>query len=125
MRGKTLIYVLVGLWLIIFAGSIVMSFRIEGPRNIDTGLARLDMLVRGQLVALALAIIAGVTGFFVRGGGLAQRLIGLAPLALTMVLVAGLFGFASLQIGNEAAPEPVRSPRSSVTEPAPALPAGN
>lgn len=123
MRGKTILYLLVTLWVIVFAASILMSLNIDGPRNLDTGLARLDTLVRGQLVALALAILAGAAGFLVSGGGWRQKLIGLAPLALTLVLVAGVVLFAMLRMGEVAAPaDPVPPPRATVTEPAPANP---
>lgn len=89
MSKKRVIYLLVIVWAVVFATSFVLSVNIEGPRNIDTGFKRLDVLFRGQIVAFALALFTGAAVFILRGGGKRLKLIGLAPLGLTILIISG------------------------------------
>lgn len=117
---KKLIYVMVLVWLVVFVGSIVMSVNIEGPRNIDTGFKRLDSLFRGQILALIIAFIAMLAAFFGKENGRREKLLGLAPILLTVLAAAGLVVFALVM--NNQAPPPESLPLTP-TAPATALPA--
>lgn len=119
MSTSKVVYALVSLWVIVFCGSIVMALNIDGPRNIDTGLARLDVLFRGQILALALSVVAAASPFLVGDRGRAQILIGIAPLTVTILLVAGLFLFVSMRPDDTAAaPGPGREVTRAVDPPA-------
>ena len=119
MKGRTLIYLIVGLWVAVFAGSVLMTLNIDGPRNIDTGFKRLDVLVRGQFLALLLAVAAGIAGFTVRDSGRRERLVGLIPLAATFTLVAA--GLLLLVFMPDGPTAPTTPP--AITKPIPAQPA--
>lgn len=127
MKGRTLIYAFVIIWAVVFAGSVLMMLNVEGPRSIDTGFKKLDVLVRGQFLALFLALAAGVAGFTVKGSGKRERLIGLVPLGLTFSIVAlGLLLLVFIPDGQSPSTPPTR-PAPVPTAPAepaqPVLPA--
>ena len=122
LGGTRLIYLLVILWAAAFALSIIMAVNVAGERNLDTGFARLDVLMRGQIVALALAIFAAVAGFLVAESNRSTRLVGLAPLALTVLLVGGLFVVATLRVEAITAPNETLSPTSPAIKPIPTEP---
>ena len=96
MTGHRFLYLLVGIWAVVFIGTFVVMNMIDGPRNLDTGFRRLDMLVRGQAIALILAVIAAVAGFITRNGGKRTRLIGLIPIGITALLITALLIYATL-----------------------------
>lgn len=126
MNSKKVIYVLVILWAVVFALPIMMALNVEGPRNIDTGFERLDIIARGQTFALALAIMSGAAAFLVKDLSFRQKAIGLAPLIVTILIVAGLFLFAFLRSDDIAAPiEQSLTPTTPVAEPVPVAPAEN
>lgn len=126
MNSKKIIYVVVILWAVVFVLPIMMALNVEGPRNIDTGFERLDILARGQMFALALAIMSGAAAFLVKDLSFRQKAIGLAPLTVTILIVAGLFLFAFLRSDDIAAPiEQSRTPTTPVAEPVPVAPAEN
>ena len=123
LGGTRLIYLLVILWAAAFALSIIMAVNVAGERNLDTGFARLDVLMRGQIIALALAIFAAVAGFLVADSNRSTRLVGLAPLALTVLLVGGLFVVVTLRVEAITAPNETLSPTSPAIKPIPTEPA--
>ena len=118
---KATVTVLVLAWAAVFAGSFVASSGIEGPRNIDTGFKRLDVLVQYQIVALALAIASAALGFAWRRQAKRILPIGLVPLAATVLLVAGV-ALAATILGNRPAPQSP-GPPPKPTAPAADLPA--
>ena len=120
MPGKIVLYVFVALWAAAFVGSILISTGIEGPRNIDTGFKRLDVLARGQILALCLAVASAAAGFLI-GGGKRQKFIGLIPLALTVLIV--VVGVLLIAFWPEPTMEDISIPsKPTATEPAaPAL----
>lgn len=118
MFSKKLIYVLVIVWAVIFVGSIMMSVNIDGPRNIDTGFKRLDMLFRGQILAGFMAIATAIWGFLAKGHGRREKLVGLLPVGLTVLLFAGFIVFALVMKDMEPAQESLTlQPTSPVTMP--------
>lgn len=120
MFSKKLVYALVIVWLAVFVGSIIMTINVQGPRNIDTAFKALDTLFRWQLLAFLLALMAAVAGFLGKENGKREKLLGLAPIGLTVLAVAGLVIISTI-IGNRpppAAPNPM-----TPTAPAAALPA--
>lgn len=108
-RKKKLIVALVVIWAAIFVASYFMSARIEGPRNIDTGFQRLDVLARYQIIAFAVAVICAVAGVLWRRDGKRIMLIGLGPLLVTILLVAALVG-GTMIFGPRLSPEEAYSP---------------
>lgn len=110
MKGRVIVYALVAVWAIAFAWSIFASLGIDGPRNIDTGFRRLDVLFRGQLIAFGIAIVAGASGFLMEGCGFRQKLIGLLPLLVTMLIVLciALFAFFYDPVSPPDASAPTR-----------------
>lgn len=121
MKGTSLIYLFVILWALVFAGSILMTLNIDGPRNIDTGFKRLDVLVRGQLLALLLALAAAVGGFFVRGLPRRHKLTALAPLGLTLVGVLSIVLFAMFFPRETVETEPPLTTKPVTSAPAETL----
>jgi len=119
MTGHRFLYLLVLIWAVVFVGTFVMTSLIDGPRNLDTGFRRLDMLVRGQAVALILALIAAVAGFITRNGGKRTRLIGLIPIGITALLITALLIYATLQ--QPSGPIDARPPTTQT----PTAPAAN
>jgi len=110
MSGKMkFIILLVVVWVAIFVASYFMSVGIEGPRNIDTGLKRLDVLVRFQLVAFVVAVVAAVSGIIWRRDAKRIMLVGIMPLLVTLLLVAGLF-ISAMIFANRPAPETTYPP---------------
>lgn len=91
MKKTTIIYVLIMLWAVVVAWSFWSSGAVDGPRNLDVGLKRLDVFVKIQIAALSLAILSALLGFVSRGETRRLRWIGLVPLGLTVLAVAGLF----------------------------------
>ncbi len=89
-QKRKMVIALVVIWIILVVTSYIMSSRIEGPRNIDTGFRRLDVLVRYQVVALVVAVVSAVAGVLWRQDGNRIMLIGLAPLILTILLVVAI-----------------------------------
>lgn len=88
---RSVLLVLVAIWAGLFAASYFMSVRIDGPRNIDTGFRRLDVLFRYQLFAFGVAVLSMVMGFVWRKSGKRMLLTGAMPLLTTIALVAALF----------------------------------
>ncbi|PVH28233.1 hypothetical protein [Pararhodobacter oceanensis] len=116
MRSPRFVYLLVLLWVIAFAASILLTMSIDGPRNLDTGFARLDTLARGQLVALGIAIVSAVAALLLRGAGWLPRLIGLTPMLVTLAIIAAFT--AAMLLYQPTPPEtPATPPRAPVTEP--------
>lgn len=115
VKGHVIVYVLVAVWAVAFAWSIFGSLGIEGPRNIDTGFRRLDVLFRGQLIAFGIAIVAGASGFLMEGCGFRQKLIGLLPLLITVLIVAFIALFAFF---HDPVPPPDASAPTRPTVPA-------
>lgn len=90
MARRKAIVVLVLAWAAVMLGSYLATTAIDGPRNIDTGFQRLEILARYQFVALALALLAAALGVVWRGAAARVLLIGLIPLSATALLVVGL-----------------------------------
>lgn len=87
---KRLTVILVVIWAGLFAASFLFSMQIDGPRNIDTGFKRLDVLVRYQLFALGVAFIAAISGLLARKEGKRTMLVGFVPLLITGVTVIAI-----------------------------------
>lgn len=94
MQRSNIIYVLIALWALAIAWSFWSSGSIEGPRNLDTGFKRLDVFFKAQLMAFILAIAAAIFGFVFGQEKKRLRLIGLIPIGLTVLVIAGIV-FAS------------------------------
>ena len=95
------VLLLVFLWLLVQAWSFWAPTNIEGPRNIDTGFRRLDIWFRWQLVALGIAIISSAAGLFTIEKRWRDRIVGLTPLGLTVLIAAGIFFYASYGPGSK------------------------
>jgi len=108
-RKMKLVLLLVVIWAVVFMASIYMSTRIEGPRNIDTGFRRLDVLARYQVIAFAVAVISAAIGIAWRRDARRIMLVGLAPLLVTCVLILVIVG-ATLFLGPRLAPEEAYKP---------------
>ena len=120
---RIVLLVLIASWAGLIVASYFMSVRIEGPRNIDTGFRRLDVLFRYQVAAFGVALVAGVLGLAWRKSGKAMLLLGAVPLLATISLVAVLFVGVAL-FGGQSSPgesdaRPIREPA------APAIPVEN
>lgn len=113
---KTILIGLVLLWAAVFFGSFLATSAIDGPRNIDTGLKRLDVLAQYHLVAITLAIVSAILGIVWRKRAQRMLPIGLVPISVTGLLVAGIFVVA-LFLGNRPVPQAPDTPT------APAAPA--
>ena len=118
MSKKTAIYLLVTVWAVVFATSVAMSLNIEGPRNIDTGLKRLDMLFRGQIVAFALALFTAAAAFVIRGDGKRLKLVGLVPLGLTILIIAGAISYWLIMKDRDQPSGVTLPPKPVTAEPA-------
>lgn len=117
-RTTKLISVIVAIWAALFVGSYIASTGIEGPRNLDTGFRRLDVLARYQIMAFAVAVIAAIAGFLWRKESKRVLMIGLAPLAITLLLIGGLV-VASIVLSN------ARPPYEPMTPTKPTAPAAD
>lgn len=117
-KQRSVLVVLIILWAGFVVASYFMSVRIEGPRNIDTGFQRLDVLFRYQMMAFAVAVLSVVLGVLWRRSGKRMLLMGAIPLLTTVLAAAGLFGVVALYDSGPP-PENIGAP---VTE-APAAPA--
>lgn len=121
MQNKVkLIILLVAIWAVIFVASYFMSVGIEGPRNIDTGLKRLDVLARYQIVAFLVAVISGVAGIAWRRESKRIMLVGLTPLLITLLLIAGIVGATMIfnkPLSPEEAYQPPKRPTSALAVP--------
>jgi uncharacterized membrane protein YphA (DoxX/SURF4 family) len=106
---KALVVIVVLAWAGVFFGSYLASSAIEGPRNLDTGFKRLDVLAQYQFVALGLAVLAAVLGFVWRKTAARVLLIGLVPLLATALLIAGIL-VATLILNDRPAPSDVSPP---------------
>ena len=95
---------LVAIWASIFAASYFMSARIEGPRNLDTGLHRLDVFARYQIVAFTVAVISAVLGIVWRREGKKIMLHGHIPLQVTALQVAGII-VATMVLNQRLSPD--------------------
>jgi hypothetical protein len=116
MNGmKRVTVILVLLWAGLFAASIYFAMQVEGPRNIDTGFKRLNVLASYQALAFAVAVVAAVAGIVARQTGRRIMLVGFVPLIVTGLIVVGFFVVASL--------EPRTVPDSTVPPPKPTAPA--
>lgn len=91
-QKKKFMIALVVIWAAIFVASYFMSTRIEGPRNIDTGFQRLDVLARYQMIAFAVAIVSAIAGILWRRDSRRIMLIGLTPILVTILAIAALVG---------------------------------
>lgn len=120
---KKLILVMIAIWAAIFIASYFMSTRIEGPRNLDTGFKRLDVLARYQLIALVVAVVSAVAGILWRRDGKKIMLIGLSPLLITVLLVVAIVG-GTMIFNPRLTPDEAYQPPKP-TSPAVSLPAQN
>jgi hypothetical protein len=119
MNGmKRVTIVLVILWAGLFAASIFFAMQVEGPRNIDTGFKRLNVLASYQALAFAVAVVAAVAGIVARRAGRRIMLVGFVPLIVTGLIVVGFFVVASLE--PRTVPDAGAPPKP--TAPATALP---
>ena len=123
-QKKKTVVLLVLVWLGLFVASYVMSTRIEGPRNIDTGFRRLDVLAQYQIIAFAVALMSALAGIVWRRDSRRIMLIGLVPLLATGLLVASI-AVAALILSNRSAPTsppPAFKPTTNADEPVPQAP---
>ena len=115
---RAIVIVLVLVWAAVFVGSFFAAGAIEGPRNIDTGLKRLDVLAVYQLIAVSLAVVAAILGLVWRRQAAKILLIGLLPVTLTVLAIFGIFVLAMI-LGNgqpSAPPGPPTAPASEATQ---------
>lgn len=108
-RRMKLVILLVMIWAAIFVASYFMSTGIEGPRNIDTGLRRLDVLVRYQLIAIVVAAVSAVTGIVWRREAKRIMIVGLVPLLVTILLIAAIV-VGTMIFRNRPAPQEAYQP---------------
>lgn len=120
-RRKMVIYVLILIWVGVFVMSFVASMGIDGPRNIDTGFKRLDVLARYQMIAFAIAVSTAVLGFLWRKDAKRILLVGLVPVVCTVLLIVGLL--VTSVIVNSRRPPPTTYPTPKPTAPAADQPA--
>lgn len=118
---KTIVIALVLVWAGVFFGSFLASSAIEGPRNIDTGFRRLDVLAQYHIVAISLSIVTAVLGIVWRRQAARILPIGLVPLSVTALLVVGVLVVATF-LRDSPAPQPPLTPTapaaSAVDQPA-------
>jgi len=114
---QRLVYMLAIVWVVLIATSIIATRQVEGPRNIDTGFKALEVLFLWQVAALGVAIVAMVLAIFSKELTRSSRLAGFAPIGLTVVVVAGVLLYSTLD-----RPDPVPAPSRPVTAPAPSTP---
>lgn len=120
---KKLIFAMVAIWAAIFVASYFMSTQINGPRNIDTGFKRLDVLARYQLIAFVVAVVSAVAGILWRREGKKIMLVGLLPLLITVLLVVAIVG-GTIILNPQLTPEEAYQPPNP-TSPTVDLPAHN
>ena len=108
-RKNTVLLLFVLVWVALFAASYLMSTRIDGPRNMDTGLRRLDVLARYQMVAFAVAVVSAILGIVWRRDGKRVILLGFMPLILTILAISGLVA-ATLIFNPRLSPEEAYQP---------------
>ncbi|MDF1727042.1 MAG: hypothetical protein P1U53_04740 [Sulfitobacter sp.] len=116
MGKRTVLILLVLIWAGVFFGSFYATSMINGPRNIDTGFRRLDVLARYHIIALGLALVTAALGFVWRGQARQTVLIGLVPMIGTVLTIGGI-AVAAMILGNRAVPVEPDPPRP-VTAPA-------
>lgn len=110
MVGKrAIVFALVLAWAAVFVWSFLVSSGIDGPRNIDTGLKRLDVLAQYQLFAVSLAIISAVLGIVWRKEAARILLVGLVPLSVTALLIAIII-VTAMFMGNRSVPQTAGKP---------------
>ncbi|MCL4676542.1 MAG: hypothetical protein KJZ59_11135 [Pararhodobacter sp.] len=113
MANKTrLTLVLILIWAALFAASFLLPMRIDGPRNLDTGFQRLDILARYQMLAFGAAVVTALAGVLWRKQGKRVMLIGFVPLLITALLIAALV--VATFVGNRLTPpDPITPPRAT------------
>lgn len=109
---RKLIPVLVVLWVALIVISIVATRQVEGPRNIDTGFRALNVLFMWQMAAFVVALVALLVAIFGRELGRGMRMLGLAPVALTLLLLGGVIVYSKM-----ASPRLMMPPSGPVTAP--------
>lgn len=119
MSGLRTVLTFLVCWIALQTVSYISTSGIEGPRNIDTGFKRLDVFFKWQVTALATALVAAVAGFVGPDKRWRKRLIGLAPIGLTLAAVGGL-ALMGLIIQNVQTPDtsfrPTTAPAATATE---------
>ncbi len=117
----SLVVILVLVWAAIFVASYFMSTQIEGPRNLDTGFKRLDVLARYQLFAFAVAVVSAFSGIVWRRDGKRILLVGLIPLLITALLIVGVVVTTMIfnrRLSPEEAYQPPKATAPAVEQPA-------
>ncbi|MCY6383357.1 hypothetical protein [Hoeflea prorocentri] len=104
MRRADIVYALIVVWALAIGWSLWGAAAVEGPRNLDTGFKKLDVFFKGQLLAFGVALVTAAAGFAFAGAARRIRLIGLIPIGLTVLVLAG--STAAFLLFNEADPTP-------------------
>lgn len=116
-RRMKFVLLMVVIWAALFLASFYMSTRIEGPRNIDTGFRRLDVLARYQVIAFAVAVVSATIGIAWRRDARRMMLLGLVPVLVTSLLILVIV-VATLVLGQRPAPDEAYPPPKPTTAPA-------
>ncbi len=89
MQQRLITYALVGVWLVIFVASFVVAeLTMEGRNEVARGLSRLAALLTWQGIAFVVAVVlAFVTYRSASGGDQRSKVIGYAPLAISVFLL--------------------------------------
>lgn len=108
-----MIIVLLCAWVAAVAASFLLSWQIEGPRNIDTGFHRLNVFFEWQAGAFFLAIFAAVSGWRGRSERRWIRWAGFAPILLTVAVIGSIIGYAFIVDGPISAPSRPQVPTAA------------
>ena len=103
-------------WALVVVWSLFATVAVDGPGNMETGLRKLDILVRWQLIAAGLALFSALCGFLVRPLSWRMRFVGLLPVVLTGVAAIGLVGFVMFAGPANDVPQGAGDPKN-MTEP--------
>lgn len=114
MSKKKIIIALVLVWAAVFVASYFLSKGIDGPRNLDTGFKRLDVLARYQFIAFGVAVVSAVLGIIWKRDNKQALLLGFFPLAATALLVAALI-VGSMIFNPRLTPEEAYQPPKTTT----------
>ncbi len=121
MNRKTIFYVLLAIWLLLFAGAFV-AFAMVGPEGdgFTRGLNRIGAFVGWQIAAGFFGLIVWLNASAFQRGSFG-RWIGRLPIALAALFFLSIVGVIfSAQSGYSGPPIDTRPP-GAVTQPAPKL----
>lgn len=116
-KRAVFIIICAALWLILFVGSIFLSWKLDGPRNLDTALAQLSIFFIYQALALFVAIVSLIFALLWRKEIKMIVMVGLAPIVLTLLAICAIW--VAVMLIQSPTPTPVELPPKQATQPAP------